>query len=106
MTLFNKLQDASVASGYRVLFEDGGSSSMQPLGEDAKIQAARATEYADFRSKRRLMEAINMGLVKKNGGWTDPLVLFCLIRELLFKSTKLCPSHSLADYQRFDCRSH
>ncbi len=61
LSLFNKLQDASVASGYRVLFEDGGSSSMQPLGEDAKIQAARATEYADFRSKRRLMEAINMG---------------------------------------------
>lgn len=47
-----------------------------------------------------------MGTLKKSGGWTEQLVLFCLIRELLFKSTALSRSHSFADYQRFDCRTH
>jgi hypothetical protein len=52
------------------------------------------------------MEAIKMNTLKKSRDWTDQLVLFCLIRELLFKCTALSRSHSFADYQRFDCRTH
>ena len=61
LDLFNKLEQASNANGYQVLFNQGEDGAKQPAGEEDKIKIARSTEFADFRTKRRLMEAVNLG---------------------------------------------
>ena len=38
--------------------------------EEDKIKIAYATEYADFRTKRRLMETINLGKINAST-WDD-----------------------------------
>jgi hypothetical protein len=47
-----------------------------------------------------LIDDTKYGLLKK--GWQEPHVLLGLLRELIFKSTKLLPSHSFAELQQFD----
>ena len=50
------------------------------------------------------MEAVKY----KKGGVSinDELVLYALVRELVFRSTRLLPTHSIAELTQFDCRPH
>lgn len=60
-------------------------------------------EFNDFRVQRRLIDGIKEHSIKI---WEDQLVLDGLIREIIFKSTKLKDTHSLKELMQYDCKMH
>ena len=60
-------------------------------------------DFNDFRVKRQIIDSFKEQKIKRAD---DPLVLIGLIRELVFKSTKLLPTHSYEELLRYDNSMH
>ena len=86
--VYEKLRECSEKSGYHT------------VNEGNEVNQARMSEYCDFRTKRRLVEGV------KDGRVGEEMVLAGLIREVVFKSTKMMQTKSMREWIGYDISMH
>ena len=72
--------------------------------KDQLVKLARSCDFVDFRVRRRILDVSTYSNNFK--GLEEPVILYALLRQLIFSSTKVLPSHSYSELIQYDTSMH